>query len=109
MLSMRAGKAKRARHKRFGGHVASLLCPPYNALTAKPSKSALFDAAKRWDAAAATALLKAAPDLVRATDPKGGTGLHIACAAKPGPSLGEPHGLKTVTALLAAGAELEAH
>ncbi|MGB9366337.1 MAG: ankyrin repeat domain-containing protein [Xanthobacteraceae bacterium] len=75
----------------------------------KPSKSALFDAAKRWDAAAVKALLKAAPDLVSATDPKGRTALHIACAVKPAKELGEPHGIKTVTALLDAGAALEAH
>jgi ankyrin repeat protein len=75
----------------------------------KPSKSALFDAAKRWDAAAVAALLKAAPDLVRTTDAKGRTALHIACAVKPAKGLGELDGIKTVTALLKAGAELEAH
>jgi uncharacterized protein len=75
----------------------------------KPSKTALFDAAKRWDAAAVTALLKAAPALVHATDPKGRQALHIACAVPPGPKLGEPNGIATVTALLKAGADLEAH
>jgi len=35
--------------------------------------------------------------------------LHIACAVQPGKSLGELNGIKTVTALLNAGAELEAH
>jgi uncharacterized protein len=75
----------------------------------KPSKTALFDAAKRWDAAAVAALLKAAPDLITATDPKGRQALHIACAVKPGPGLGEPDGIKTVTALLKTGADLEAH
>lgn len=75
----------------------------------KPSKTALFDAAKRWDAAAVAALLTAAPELISATDPKGRTALHIACAVKPGPGLGEPDGIKTVTALLKAGADLEAH
>jgi ankyrin repeat protein len=75
----------------------------------KPSKTALFEAAKRWDATAVTALLKAAPALVHATDPKGRMALHIACAVPPGPKLGEPNGIATVTALLKAGADLEAH
>ena len=53
--------------------------------------------------------LKAAPALTEATDPKGRMALHIACAVKPGGrKLGEPNGIKTVTALLEAGAELEA-
>ena len=64
----------------------------------KPSKTALFDAAKRWDAPAVTALLKAAPALVSATDPKGRMALHIACAVPPGPTLGETNGIATVTA-----------
>jgi ankyrin repeat protein len=75
----------------------------------KPSKTALFEAARRWDAAAVTALLKAAPALVHAADPKGGQALHIACAVPPSPKLGEPNGIATVTALLKAGAGLEAH
>jgi ankyrin repeat protein len=75
----------------------------------KPSKTALFEAAKRWDAATVAALLKAAPELVKATDQKGRSALHIACAAPPGPKQGEPTGIKTVTTLLKAGAELEAH
>ena len=74
----------------------------------KPSRTALFDAAKRWDAPAVAALLRAAPELVRATDPKGRTALHIACAVPPAAKLGEPSGIKTVTALLTAGADLEA-
>lgn len=73
-----------------------------------PSKSAVFDAAKRWDAPAIKAMLRAAPELVRATDPKGRMALHIACAVKAASGLGEPHGIKTVTALLDAGADLEA-
>ncbi|CCE07120.1 hypothetical protein BRAS3843_1970004 [Bradyrhizobium sp. STM 3843] len=75
----------------------------------KPSKSALFEAAKRWDAVSVAALTKAAPEFVRATDPKGRTALHVACAVKPAEGLGEPDGIKTVTALLKAGADLEAH
>lgn len=74
----------------------------------KPSKTALFDAAKRWDAKAVTALLKAAPALASATDPKGRMALHLACTVPPEPKLGEPNGIATVTALLKAGADLEA-
>jgi uncharacterized protein len=74
----------------------------------KPSKSALFDAAKRWDTAAVTALLKAAPALTSAADPKGRLALHIACGVTPAPGLGEANGIATVTALLKAGADLEA-
>jgi ankyrin repeat protein len=73
----------------------------------KPSKTALFDAAKRWDAAAVANLLKAAPALVAVTDPKGRTAIHIACAVTPGAKRGEPNGIATVTALLKAGADLE--
>ena len=74
-----------------------------------PSKTALFEAAKRWDAAAVKAILVAAPALVKATAPKGRMALHMACAVKPGSGkLGEPSGIKTVTALLDGGAELEA-
>ena len=75
----------------------------------KPSKTALFEAARRWDAAAVMALLKAAPALVHASDPKGRQALHIACAVPPSPKLGEPNGIATVTALLSAGADLEAY
>jgi hypothetical protein len=49
------------------------------------------------------------PALVHATDPKGRMALHIGCAVPPGPKLGEPNGIATVTALLKAGADLEAH
>jgi uncharacterized protein len=73
-----------------------------------PSKSALFDAAKTWNAAAVKVILLAAPALVKATDPRGRMAIHIACAAKPGAKQGEPSGIKTVTALLKAGAPLEA-
>jgi ankyrin repeat protein len=75
----------------------------------KPTKTALFEAAKAWDAATAETLLAASPDLARATDPKGRTALHLACAVKPGsPTTREPNGLRTVAALLQAGAGLEA-
>ena len=72
-----------------------------------PSKSAVFDAAKRWDARALERLLAASPELVNATDPKGRKALHMACAVKPAPGLGEPHGIRTVTVLLECGAGLE--
>ena len=74
----------------------------------KPSKTALFDGAKRWDAAAVGTLLKAAPELIDATDAKGRQAIHIACAAPPGPTQAEPNGIATATALLEAGADLEA-
>jgi uncharacterized protein len=48
-----------------------------------PSKTALFDAAKSWNAAAVRAMLKAAPALAKATDPKGRMALHLTCAVKP--------------------------
>lgn len=73
---------------------------------ARPSKSALFAAAKSWDFKTVAAMLRAAPELVRATDPKGRMALHIACAAK-ARSKDDPNGLKTVGALLKAGAGLE--
>jgi len=74
----------------------------------KPSKTALFDAARRWDTAAVKTLLKAAPALITATDRQGRQALHIACAVPPGPKLGEANGIATVTTLLKAGAPLEA-
>jgi ankyrin repeat protein len=73
-----------------------------------PSKTALFAAARGWDATAICSIVAAAPALVDETDPKGRTALHIACAVKPGGSeLGEENGIDTVTALLRAGADLE--
>jgi len=74
-----------------------------------PSKTALFEAATRWDAAAVKALLREAPSLVTATDPRGRMALHLACAVKPGrDKLGEPNGIRTVTVLLEASTPLEA-
>jgi uncharacterized protein len=74
----------------------------------RPSKTALFNAAKAWDAAAVEALLAVAADLAQATNPKGRTALHLACGVKPtSRTTGDPHGLKTVAALLDAGAVLE--
>jgi ankyrin repeat protein len=73
-----------------------------------PSRTALFDAAKSWDVAKVKDILAAAPALAKACDPRGRMAIHIACAAKPGSKQGEPHGIKTVTALLKAGTPLEA-
>ena len=75
----------------------------------KATKTALFDAAKRWEAAAVRVIATAVPALAQATDPKGRTALHIACAVDPkSGKLGEKDGTKTVAALLACGAQLEA-
>jgi len=74
-----------------------------------PSKTALFAASAAWDAEAVAMIVAAAPELIKATDPKGRMALHIACAVKPnGKRVGEPDGTRTVAALLKAGADLEA-
>jgi uncharacterized protein len=74
----------------------------------KPSRTALFSASRMWDWPTVAALLAAAPELVAANDPQGHTALHRACAVKPGhPQLVEPNGIKTITTLLEAGADLE--
>ena len=73
-----------------------------------PSKTALFDAAKRWDTAAVKTILMAAPALVDASDARGRRALHVACAVKPDDGmLSEANGIKTVAALLEGGAGLE--
>ncbi|MCI3205230.1 MULTISPECIES: ankyrin repeat domain-containing protein [Pandoraea] len=76
---------------------------------AKPSKTALFNAAKQWHCDAVAGLLADAPELIAATDPKSRTALHLACAVRPSGAggLAEPNGLKTVETLLDAGAVLE--
>jgi hypothetical protein len=74
-----------------------------------PSKTALFNAVKLWDAPAIEALLAVSPSLAQATDSKGRTALHLACSVKPSNrAIGEPDGLRTVAVLLKAGAPLEA-
>ena len=76
---------------------------------AKPSKTALFKAATAWDAPTLAALLKAAPDLASATDPRGRTALHLACTIKTGGSgPGEVDGTKTAAAALKGGCDLDA-
>jgi hypothetical protein len=42
-----------------------------------PSKTALFEAARRWDVTSVKTVLRAAPDLAKASDAKGRTALHI--------------------------------
>lgn len=76
---------------------------------AKPSKTALFNAAKQWDCGTVAGLLANAPELISATDPKNRTALHLACSTRPSETAGlvEPNGLKTVETLLDAGAVLE--
>ncbi|MFM0073568.1 ankyrin repeat domain-containing protein [Paraburkholderia sediminicola] len=75
----------------------------------KPSRTALFAAVRMWDWPTVAALLAAAPELVEASDPQGHTALHRACSVKPGsnPQLVELNGIRTVTILLEAGADLE--
>jgi ankyrin repeat protein len=75
----------------------------------KPSRTALFSAVHMWDWPTVAALIGAAPELVDASDPNGQTALHRACSVKPGssPQLVEPNGIKTVTILLDAGADIE--
>jgi len=75
----------------------------------KVTKTTLFEAAKRWEAGAVRAIATTFPALARATDAKGRTALHLACAVDPKSKLlGEKDGTRTAAALLAAGAELEA-
>jgi ankyrin repeat protein len=75
----------------------------------RPSKTGVFEAAKTWNASALRTMLEASAELVRARNAKGRTALHLACAVKPGgAALGEANGVETVSALLEAGAELEA-
>ena len=75
----------------------------------RPTKTAAFEAARVWNAAALQALLRASPDLAHAVNSRGRTALHLACAVPPdGAMLAEPHGIATVSALLGAGADLEA-
>jgi uncharacterized protein len=73
------------------------------------SKTALFAAAKRWDASRVSQIFATSPALLAATDPGGRAALHLACAVKPGGSgLCEANGIATATALLDAGSDLEA-
>jgi uncharacterized protein len=74
----------------------------------KPSKAAWYEAAQSWDFRRVKELLRQAPDLLSVTNPKGLNALHMACAVRPGkPGLQEDNGIKTVTALLKAGLDIE--
>jgi ankyrin repeat protein len=72
-----------------------------------PSKTALFNAAKHWDAKTVDMLLSAAPALMDVRDSRGRNALHLACSVKPGTAgTREPNGIRTVTTLLRHGADL---
>jgi ankyrin repeat protein len=74
----------------------------------KPSKTAWFKAAQSWDYRRIKEMLQEAPGLLAAMNPKGFNALHMACAVRPGkPGLHEENGIKTVTALLDAGSDIE--
>jgi len=77
-------------------------------LMKKPSKTAWFKAVQTWDYRRLKEMLREAPELLTATNPKGLNALHMACAVRPGkPGLHEENGIKTVTALLDAGIDIE--
>lgn len=73
------------------------------------SKTALFEAAKCWDAAKVTQLVGESPNLVKATDARGRTALHL-CAARPPKSKDDPakDSITTAAVLLRAGADVNA-
>jgi ankyrin repeat protein len=74
----------------------------------KPSKTAWFNAVRSWDCRRVKEVLREAPELLAATNPKGLNALHLACAVRPGkPGLYEENGIRTVTALLDAGIDIE--
>ena len=76
-------------------------------LMKKPSKTAWFNAVQTWDYRRLKEMLREAPELLTATNPKGLNALHMACAVRPGkPGLHEENGIKTVTALLDAGIDI---
>ena len=73
------------------------------------SKTALFEAAKRWDAAKVTRLSGDVPDLVRAVDSRGRTALHL-CAGQSVKDDDDPAtaSIATAMALIRAGADVNA-
>ncbi len=74
----------------------------------RPSKTAWFHAAQSWDYGRVKEVLREAPELAAATNPRGLNALHLACAVQPGkPGLHEASGIQTVTALLDAGIDIE--
>ena len=74
----------------------------------RPTKTAAFEAARAWNAAALQALLRASPDLAQAVDREGARLCICLRRAARRRVLAEPHGIATVSALLGAGADLEA-
>jgi len=72
------------------------------------SKTALFAAAREWDARAVRQLLARSPELIGARDARGRTGLHL-CAATPAPAGSGDHAqsIATVREFLKAGADID--
>jgi uncharacterized protein len=70
------------------------------------SKTALFKAAKEWDAPEARRLLAAQPALAQALDPAGRTALHL-CAGQPLAERPGAASVATAKALIAGGTALE--
>lgn len=69
----------------------------------------MFEAAKRWDAAKVAQLAREAPDLVKATDARGRSALHL-CAGQPVKDPSDPAAasIATALALIRAGANVNA-
>ncbi len=75
----------------------------------KPSKTAMITAVKAWNAAAVERIAAANPNLVTATDKRGRTPLHLACAVRPSEGrMSDRYGIATADVLLSRGAKLEA-
>ena len=73
------------------------------------SRTALFAAAKRWDAAAVRELLARAPALAAARDARGRTALHVCAGASGAATRGRAKAaIAAARALLEAGADLDA-
>lgn len=72
------------------------------------SKTALFTAAKAWDARAVQRLLASAPDLAHARDAKGRNALHLCAAVPTATAAAKPDAaIATAKALLRAGIDLD--
>jgi ankyrin repeat protein len=71
------------------------------------SRTALFNAAKAWDAEKVTALLKAEPELIRSRDARGRSALHICALSRwDGKSPSAHASIATARALIAAGEDV---
>jgi len=74
----------------------------------KRSKTAWFNAVRSWDCDQVQEALREAPEMLSAANPKGLNALHMACSVRPGkPGLREENGIRTVSALLDAGIDIE--